>query len=93
MLPVAVQVTRISIKPVLHHEQFTLYNDFVTNVISLGSYHLDGDVMRIFFGEPYSLLKHSPVWLMPTISHSDGPKLAVVVTGLRNRQRLCTACR
>ena len=56
-IPVAVQVTHISVKPVLHHGQFNLYNQYITNVIALGSYHLDGDVMRIFFGEPDSLLE------------------------------------
>ena len=73
-LPVAVQVTHISFKPVLHYEQFTLYNEFVTNVISLGSYHLDGDVMRIFFGESDSMLEpHAPdAWLIPTFIPSSG---------------------
>eukprot|EP00891_Asterochloris_glomerata_P004170 jgi/Astpho2/4170/Aster-05137 len=45
------QITHISIKPVLHYEQFNLYNEFVTNVIAVGSYHLDGNLMRVFFGD------------------------------------------
>ena len=51
------QITHISIKPVLHHEQFNLYNEFVTNVIAVGSYHLDDNLMRIFFGESERLLE------------------------------------
>ena len=62
------QVTHISIKPVLHHEQFNLYNNFVTNVIAVGSYHLDGALMRIFFGESDSLLSSN---MQPAVcSHS-----------------------
>ena len=66
----ALQVTQISMKPVLHHEQFTLYNEFVNNVISLGSYHLEGEVMRIFFGEPDSQLElHAASHLQAPFSH------------------------
>ena len=62
-----VQITHISIKPVLHYEQFNLYNEFVTNVIAVGSYHLDGNLMRVFFGESDSLLKQMQpdVWAIP----------------------------
>ena len=60
------QITQISIEPVLQHEQFNLYNNFVTNVIAVGSYHLDGNLMRVFFGESESLLEqHAASCLQP----------------------------
>ena len=46
-----VQVTQVSVKPVLTYESYHLYNDFVKNVIAVGSYHLDGKTLRILFGE------------------------------------------
>ena len=46
-----VQVTQVSVKPVLTYESFQLYNEFVENIIAVGSYHLEGKTLRILFGE------------------------------------------
>ena len=45
------QVTQVSLKPVLTYESFHLYNEFVNNSIAVGSYHLEGKTLRILFGE------------------------------------------
>ena len=46
-----VQVTQVSVKPVLTHESFYTYNEFVKNIIAVGSYHLEENTLRILFGE------------------------------------------
>ena len=38
-------------KPVLTYQSFHLYNEYVKNIIAVGSYHLEGKTLRILFGE------------------------------------------